>query len=197
MRNRRQPSGTILLAALFDLLGGALTAQAQARWPESGARVRVTVPCDPSGRPAAGNQRGCAFTGRFVAAGADSITVTIAEATTSYDLSAVSRLAVNRGYRSNWLAGAGVGLLVGAGATYLVLNSGGSTSLCDRASNQDAMSSGECLGATALGGVAGAGLGALVGSLIRSERWEDLPIERLRVGLAPRRGVTLDLRVAF
>jgi hypothetical protein len=106
---------------------------------------------------------------------------------------------VSRGRRSYWLWGAGVGFLVGAGVTYTVRHTGGSTALCDRSANQDAMSTGERLGPTALGGAARAGVGAPVGGLIRTERWEDVPVERLRVGLwqPPGRGagVAVSLRL--
>lgn len=36
------------------------------------------------------------------------------------------------------------------------------------------MSSSECLGLYALGGLAGAGLGFLIGSVIHSERWQNV-----------------------
>lgn len=115
----------------------------------------------------------------------DTIALAVAGSTTSYSLNALRRLEVSGGRRSHWLAGAGVGFLVGAGAAFAVLYSGGSTSLCNQSANQDAMSSGECIGLTALGGLAGAGLGAVIGSRLRSERWQDVPIERLRLGLGP------------
>lgn len=67
---------------------------------------------------------------------------------------------------SYWLPGAVIGLSVGAGATFLVLHSGGSTAPCDRAKNQDAMEPRECLGLVAVGGVAGAVIGAVAGSFI-------------------------------
>jgi hypothetical protein len=94
------------------------------------------------------------------------------------------------------LAGAGVGFLVAAGATFALLYSGGSTSLCDRSANQDALRSGECVGLTALGGLAGAGVGAAVGALIRAERWQDIPVERLRVGVARQPGSKFGLALA-
>jgi hypothetical protein len=115
----------------------------------------------------------------------DTVALAVAGTTTSYGLNALRRLEVSRGRRSHWLAGAGVGFLVGAGAAVAVLYSGGSTSLCNQSANQDAMSSGECIGLTALGGLAGAGLGAVIGSRLRSERWQDVSIERLRIGLGP------------
>lgn len=64
------------------------------------------------------------------------------------------------------LIGAGVGFVLGAGATWAVLNTGGSTAPCDRGANQDAMSAGECAGITVLGGVAGALVGVFVARLL-------------------------------
>jgi hypothetical protein len=61
------------------------------------------------------------------------------------------------------LIGAGVGFVVGAGVTWAVLHSGGSTALCDRDANQDAIRRRECIGITVLGGGAGALLGAVIG----------------------------------
>ena len=80
------------------------------------------------------------------------------------------------------LIGAGVGFVVGAGVTYFVLHQGGSTSPCDRSANQDAMSAGECVGLAALGGLAGAGLGAIAGGFFRTERLPH-PLHRLRLSL--------------
>ena len=120
----------------------------------------------------------------------------MAGSTTSYSLNALTRLEVSRGRKSHSLAGAGVGFLVGAGATFALLHSGGSTSLCDRSANQDALNSGECIGLTALGGLAGAGVGAVVGALLRAERRQDIPVERLRVGAAPQPGSKFGLAFA-
>jgi hypothetical protein len=134
--------------------------------------------------------------GSFVLVRADTITLATAESTTSHGMNAVSRLEVSRGYRSHRLAGAGAGFLLGGVATFVVLNSGGSTSLCNQSANQDAVAPLECLGLSALGGLAGAGLGFLVGGFIRTERWQDVPLERLRVSLAPSGGGMLGLAVA-
>lgn len=68
---------------------------------------------------------------------------------------------------NHMLVGAGIGFVVGAGVTYLLLHSGGSTSLCDRNANQDAIRPAECLGLTIAGGAVGAGIGALIGRRIR------------------------------
>lgn len=83
----------------------------------------------------------------------------------SPSLSEPTRLKARGREGSKWLLGAGVGFVIGGGGTFLWLNSGGSTSRCDRSANQDAMSPSECYGLTLLGGIVGAGLGAAVGAL--------------------------------
>jgi hypothetical protein len=164
---------------------------------EPGARLRLTYPCPREGAATAGQERSeCRSEGTLVLLHADTIALAASGASVSHGLSAVSRVEVSRGYRAHRLAAAGAGFLLGAGVTFVVLNSGGSTSLCNQSENQDAMNSGECLGLAALGGLAGAGLGAIIGGWIRTERWEDVPLERLRVSLTPRTGSLLGLSVA-
>lgn len=81
-----------------------------------------------------------------------------------------------------WI-GAGIGAAVGAVATYIVLNAGGSTSLCDKSANQDATSTGACVAFYALGGLVGAGLGFLTVSLVTSDNGEGAAARSLSVGL--------------
>jgi len=88
------------------------------------------------------------------------------------------------GARSPRLVGAGMGFVVGAGATWGVLNQGGSTARCDRDQNQDAWSGQQCLGAYALGGLAGAGIGALIGGIFRSDALAR-PLDRVHLGWSP------------
>lgn len=80
----------------------------------------------------------------------------------------IARLELGRSVKSQRRTGALIGLVVGGVATYAVLHSGGSTAPCNRSENQDAMSSGECLGLTAAGAAVGAGLGALIGGLFHT-----------------------------
>jgi hypothetical protein len=80
------------------------------------------------------------------------------------------RLAAETRPRSHWRTGAIAGFVIGAGATYLVLHSGGSTATCDRERNQDAIGARECAAITVGGGLAGAALGAIIGSQIRVRR---------------------------
>jgi hypothetical protein len=81
-----------------------------------------------------------------------------------------ARLAAETRPRSHWRTGAIAGFVIGAGATYLVLHSGGSTATCDRERNQDAIGARECAAITVGGGLVGAGLGAIIGSQIRVRR---------------------------
>lgn len=175
-------------------------AQGQAPLPQPGTRLRVTHPCEQAGQPTAGGDRtGCRSEGTLVLWQGDTLTVASGQSTTRYGVNAISRVQVSRGTRSHRLVGAGIGFLAGGGVAAAVLYTGGSTSSCDQSANQDAMSAGECLGLAAAGGLVGAGLGALVGGFFRSERWDDVPLERLRVSLGPMAGrrFGLALQVAF
>ena len=55
------------------------------------------------------------------------------------------------------------------------------------------------VGGAILGGVRGALLGAILGGTIKTERWVRVPLDRLRVGIAPQRdgGFALGLSVTF
>jgi hypothetical protein len=188
------------LLAMVIILGSCLTGIAQGQDPvlRPGSTIRLMAPCPPTEQPAApGPLAACRYQGTLVGMPADSLTIAAGHGTIHLDRRAVTQLEISRGRRSQWLPGAGVGFLAGAGITYLVLHQGGSTSLCDRSANQDAIGSLECGGLTVLGGLAGAGLGAIIGGRFRSERWQDVPIERLRVSLVPRRGVAVGLVMSF
>ncbi|MDH5198516.1 MAG: hypothetical protein OEY20_14840 [Gemmatimonadota bacterium] len=161
-------------AVLLLLLPGLALAQQPQLTP--GQRVRVTAP-----------DFGLARAHATLEAIDGGELVLRTDATRRVPLASVARLEAYAGRRSHWLLGAGIGFVVGAGATYFVLNppGGGSTALCDQSANQDAIGSAECLGLTALGGVAGAGLGALVGMFIKRDTWTDVPREGLRLSVVP------------
>jgi hypothetical protein len=167
-------------------------ADAQASRPEPGARIRVAARGVVGARPRQ-------LAGVLVRLAADSLVVdTEPGGTLALPTTDIEALAVSRGKHGHALAGAGVGFLVGAGVAYAVLSSGGSTSPCDETANQDAIGSTACLGLAALGGAAAAGLGAVIGGFVRTERWQDVPLERLRVGLRSQGGrLGLTVVVAF
>jgi hypothetical protein len=82
--------------------------------------------------------------------------------------------------RTRVLEGAVLGFVVGVTLTVVVTRSGGSTAPCNRSANQDALSSTECLALAAGGGLAGAGLGAFIGSRIRVSAIQVVPPSRFR-----------------
>lgn len=192
--------GVFTAAILCCLLGIPTVASAQAVPPELGARVRLTVPCEPVPQPAPERRNVCVLVGKLAGRGADAIDLEIDGRRSSYNVNTVSHFEVSRGSRSHWLLGTGIGLVLGAGSTFIVFNSGnssGSTNPCNQSANQDALDSGDCVLIYGLGGLAGAGLGALIGSVIRSERWQSVTLGRLRISLVKQGRLTFKLAVAF
>ncbi len=96
-------------------------------------------------------------------------------------LASLTRFEVHRGGKSHVGAGAGYGALAGA-----VIGVGSAAILC---SSDDCD---EYTGAVYLvlgggGAVAGLLIGSIVGALITTERWEEIPLDRLRVSVVPQR----------
>ncbi len=180
----RAARSAVFLAALSGLLTSP--AFGQETGLGVGSRLRVAAICDSGQSPPAEAGPVCSSTGNLVSLEHDSITVEASNATYTYAISDLVRAEVSDGFRSYKWVGAGVGGALGAAVTYLVLNTGGSsgsTSLCDRSANQDAASMGLCLGLWVLGGLAGAGLGSIVGGFITVEEWRELSLDSLRVGI--------------
>ena len=98
---------------------------------------------------------------------------------------AITRLEVAAGQKSNWLIGGVVGVLLGGAlggtGTYLVCQSldlgfGTPTS----GEREAACRSGAVKGLIA-GGVGGAIIGMGIGALIKTDRWKEVPLDRLRL----------------
>ena len=95
-------------------------------------------------------------------------------------------IADNELYKSShWLIGGLVGLGVGGISTAVVTYSGGSTALCNRSANQDAISPLGCAGLIAGGALVGGGIGILIGSLIKKKHGEHELIEVRTDALSP------------
>jgi hypothetical protein len=77
---------------------------------------------------------------------------------------------------------AGKGALIGGGIGLVI---GGGMSLIAGSTVDTEVTSTDYLIFTGLVTVGGAGIGALVGALIKSERWEEYPLDRLSLGLVP------------
>ncbi len=106
----------------------------------------------------------------------------------SCPLSNIISLELHQGKRRQWLLGAGVGLLVGAGAGAALFSSSGGVESC----------TGACW--AVVGGIYGAGpgmlLGAGIGALISTDRWKDVPINGLSVGLSPQSAGRVGIGIA-
>lgn len=179
-----------LTAALAGLALGApmrpLVAQ-QSPELQPGQRIRVSLAGD--GRVA----------GTLIGLPSDSLVLETADETHTYARSAITQLEVSRGSGSHWKAGALIGAATGSVATFAVLNSDNSPSnnMCDSEHNQDAIGMGPCLAFAGLaGGLGGALLGGVVGSLLHTEAWAPASLEGLRLTLltpGPRRSLSLSL----
>jgi hypothetical protein len=150
----------------------SITAQEQPPPLEPGARMRLDV-CNPF----------CTarMVTRFVAVFADTLLLETETQGTpeTIPFSSVRKLEVSRGLKSNAGKGAGIGLLVGAGVG-AVLGTVVAAARWDRAD----CARGRCR--WPLVGIGALGVGA-VGTLIgltaagSSDRWEEVPLERLRL----------------
>ncbi len=127
------------------------------------------------------------YDGRVAALTPDTLTVD----SLAIPIAVLTRLDVHRGRKGNASLGASIGMFSG-GAGFLVL----SLATCEDGFIFD---KGECTAFGALFGlVAGAGLGAIIGAFVRTDRWEEFPSDRLQVIIAPDRvnhvGVGVRLR---
>jgi hypothetical protein len=100
--------------------------------------------------------------------------------------SRISKLEVTRGRRSRW----GIGVVIGAGAGLGVVASNPPSS-ADRFQVNG--------GAVAVSGAIGAASGALVGAVLRTDRWTTVPGGTMTLSIRPAsgRGVALAMRVSF
>ncbi len=175
---------TILVAILAFVPLASATAQVR-----PGARVRVTGHfCQPSYSNCVGG-RPEHRVGTFVAWKADTLVVHSNGDTLSVPASLVTRLDVSRGRKTNTGKGSGIGLLVGVVVGAII----------GYASYEECVPRGwfSCIGAVdpelyalgggIVGGLVGGGVGALIGALIRTDRWQEVPLDRLRVSLGPQR----------
>jgi hypothetical protein len=143
------------------------SATAQEQPPlEPGQRVRVTAP-----DLAIHNQAG-----RFEAVRGDSLVLAGAVSTMTFPVASITRLEVSRARKSHTLIGAGIGFVVGALAGAAVGPS---------AITGDISKGGARLFGAGIGALGGTVLGLAVGAISKSDRWEEVPLDRLRVSFAP------------
>jgi hypothetical protein len=151
---------------------------------ERGQTIRVTVP-----------ELGIRLqVGEFEAVDGGMLVLSAPDSTLHYPLSAVSRLEVYRGRESHPWRGAGIGFLTGYATGFLVWLAG--VEGC-----YEGASTVSC--AAVLGGGAGAIAGTLIGAfvggvLVKTARWDEVPLDGVRLSLMPRRdGFAVGARIAF
>ncbi|NNG16790.1 MAG: hypothetical protein HKM89_09945 [Gemmatimonadales bacterium] len=182
-----------LILLTFLVLTFFTDAVAQEQPLQPGQRVRVAHSClavrDQQTRQT--ELRDCHTTkGSVAALSADALGLNAGDSTVSLSLRRISRIEVYRGQKAYTGVGALVGLLVGA-------VTGGVVGY--RQCEDSFVDVGVCAAAgIGVGGGVGAGLGALTGSAIKADRWEDVPLDRLRVAVEPQRdGLGIRVSMAF
>ena len=170
----------VLATFAILILVSATTASAQEHPLQPGQRVRVTA-------PSLGLER---HNDSFRQLLGDTLVLESLSCPTT----AVRRLEVYGGRRSEWLAGTIVGgfiggaLGLGAGAVGNALCNGSNGDGCGWA----------YAGGLAVGAAGGAFLGLFVGAAIKSDRWKEVPLEHVSVSIAPvRSGVGIGARIPF
>jgi hypothetical protein len=178
-------------ALAASLLAPLWTVHSQEPPPlEPGARVKVTAPERAIDKQA----------GTVEALRGDTLVLGISwaddrEMLLAVPFASVTRLDVQRGQKSNLLLGMGIGLFSGAGIGAAVLGYAGRDYCLGEETGWE-----QCawLGA-GLGGAAGLIMGTIAGFVIRTDRWEEVALDQLRVSLVPKRDgrFALGLSVAF
>ncbi len=179
---------TILVAILAFVPLVSATDQVPVR---PGERVRVTGHffCQPfnsncvRGLP----QR---YVGTFVTWEADTLVVQSNRDTLAVPVDFVTRLDVSRGRKTNTAKGAGIGFLLGGLVGAVIVY----------ASYEECVPQGlfSCIGPNygpgtyalmggVIGGFGGLVAGALIGSAIKTDRWQEVPLDELRVSFGPQR----------
>ena len=169
---------------LVLVLASYTDALAQQQPLQPGQRIRVTAPNSGMNKQAA----------TFEAVESGVLLVT-ADSTMRCPLLDMTRLDVYRGRQGHPGLGAGIGSAVGA-ATGVVIG----IQLC----NSDWLCPDRYMGwavlaGAGIGGATGALLGAGIGALIKTDKWEEVPLDRLQLSMVPLRDgrFALGLSVEF
>jgi hypothetical protein len=109
---------------------------------------------------------------------------------TDVPFAAITRLAVSSGKRSR----ATTGMLIGGTSMFFI----GLISTAAYYSSDEEGYTRYLIGGAFIPGAIGAGFGWLIGSAIKTDKWEEVPLDRLRVSITPTgRGFGIGARIAF
>ena len=198
------PMMNILLALVFtaalavSLVVPLSTLSAQSPPIEPGARVRVKQECFEGYTSTSRNLTTVCptNTGVLTAMTAESIIFATGNGGNrlAVPLDSVTRLEVIQGRSRHPWRGAGIGLLVGAAGGAV-----GTLIMCRNDGCWDYGTGFWVARLSASGAVVGAVMGGIVGTFIKTDRWEEVPLDRLRVSFAPQRDgrYKLGLRLTF
>jgi len=111
----------------------------------------------------------------------------------------ITRIETGWGRKGNARKGLIIGGLIGVGGGLLVCGTDDEHPFDGRGTNLDTCDgAGEWITLPLLTGAAYGGLGALIGHFIKSDRWVELPLDKVRMSVGPsRRGLGLSLSVSF
>ena len=190
---------TILVAILAFVPLTSATAQVQRPPIEPGMRVRISHECGTRTLYGGATPIDCRTDkGTLAVLTADSIVLRVGEPATQLAvlLASVNRLEVVRGRKSNAATGAGIGLVVGivAGAVFGYASFEECVSFCIGPGRE-----GVAILVATIFGLGGAVVGTLIGSAVKTDRWQEVPLDRLRLQVAPQRDgrFGLGLSVSF
>jgi len=182
---------SVVIAALASML--LLPAEVRAQEPPEGpspvivgSRVRLVAPAAVEGR----------IEGLVMAMDEKSLMVSLDDGVpVRVSRQAITQLAVRTGRYRRWLKGMIIGASIGAVAGALVGNYNGCFAGCT-ASSRSFSDRAQFAGLAAFSFAA---WGAGIGALIKGDRWSAVPLERVRVNLAPTagRGIGLSLSLGF
>jgi hypothetical protein len=189
----------IALASLAGVLPAALAAQVvQASALQPGARVRLAAGCVaqsfPPGRQPSPTRRElperCTqYDGALVRVSNDSVAIVADGREVAIARSDIRWMRLRTGTRGNWVPGAAIGAGVGLAAGLV----SSAAQDCSGQFLQDLCTASQMM-APFVAGAIGAGVGALIGGLVRSDRWDTVSLRMtaalpqgqptLRLGLA-------------
>ena len=181
------------LALVALTLAPTIPLQAQGESPTPSARVRVWPAC---AAPAGSEVRPCVpVVGRLLAIDATSVLIQReGRPAEAFPLDSSTRLELSGGSRHHTLLGLGAGAVVGFGVGMILAKGAG----CDSGIFGSNESEDDLCGAYGIAIPAGAALGAVVGRLIRSERWRPIGANRAALHLVPsRERLSLGIGLAF
>ena len=165
-------------------MASLVAALAVATWSCSGYVADTSVAPGDTVRVTAPSMDMDDSVGTVAALETDRLTVQVEERADalSVPLADVTKLKVRRGQKSNAGKGALIGLGVGAAAGVITALLSCADSQCDWDNAGDDVTGYTAVVLGAGGALLGAGIGAIIWSSIKTDRWQTVPLDQLRVG---------------